>query len=197
MTSEPPESPQLESMTRVQVLLAIAVTAIVLMVVAQLWMKLAHVTLFPTRPTLQALVWGAAVALGITGASGLVYRLWPPYRQSADYYLGMVIAPLALPDILWLGLLPGLSEELLFRGVMLPEFGINWEGIAISSLCFGALHMSNRKQLPYVLWATIVGGMLGAAAVASGNLMVPIVAHVLTNLISGYLWKWQHRPSVV
>ncbi len=192
MTPEP-ESPPFESMTRVQVLLAIAVTAIVLLVVAQLWIKLAHVTLFPSRLTVQALVWGAAVALGITGASGLVYRLWSPYRQSADYYLGMVIEPLALPDILWLGLLPGLSEELLFRGVMLPEFGINWEGIAISSLCFGALHMSNRKQLPYVLWATIVGGMLGAAAVVSGNLMVPIVAHVLTNLISGYLWKWQHR----
>jgi uncharacterized protein len=193
MTSEKPESPQLESMTRVQVLLAIAVTAIVLMLLAQLWMKLANLALFPTRLTIDALLWGGLVALGITGSSALVYRLWPQYRQSADYYLGMVIEPLALPDILWLGLLPGLSEELLFRGVMLPEFGENWEGIAISSLCFGALHMSNRKQLPYVAWATIVGGMLGAAAVISGNLLVAIVAHVLTNLISGYLWKWQHR----
>jgi uncharacterized protein len=195
MSPSPPESPQLETMTRVQVLLAIAVTAIVLLLVAQLWIKLANVTLFPTRLTVEAVVWGIGVALMITGSSSLVYRLWPQYRQSADYYLGMVIDPLALPDIVWLGLLPGLSEELLFRGVMLPEFGANWEGIAISSLCFGALHLSNRKQWPYVIWATIIGAVLGAAAVWSGNLMVPIVAHVLTNLTSGYLWKWKHRQD--
>jgi uncharacterized protein len=196
MPSEtPPPSFQVETMTRVQVLLAIAMTAVILLVVTQLWMRLGQVTLFPTRSSLKAVLWGLAFALGISGASSLVYHLWPQYRQSADYYLKLVIEPLSLPDILWLGLLPGLSEELLFRGVMLPEFGRNWEGIVISSLCFGALHMSNRQQLPYVAWATVVGGILGFSAVWSGNLLVPIVAHVSTNLISGFLWKWKNRGT--
>jgi uncharacterized protein len=196
MPSEtPPPSFQVETMTRVQVLLAIAMTAVILLVVTQLWMRLGQVTLFPTRSNLKAVLWGLAFALGISGASSLVYHLWPQYRQSADYYLKLVIEPLSLPDILWLGLLPGLSEELLFRGVMLPEFGPNWEGIVISSLCFGALHMSNRHQLPYVAWATVVGGVLGFSAVWSGNLLVPIVAHVSTNLISGFLWKWKNRGT--
>ncbi len=192
----PPQSPQVETMTRVQVLLAIAMTAVILLVVTQLWMRLGQVTLFATRWSLDDLLWGLAFAVGISGASSLVYRLWSQYRQSADYYLKLVIEPLSLPDVLWLGLLPGLSEELLFRGVMLPEFGQNWEGIVISSLCFGALHMSNRNQLPYVAWATVVGGILGFSAVWSGNLLVPIVAHVSTNLISGFLWKWKNRGAI-
>jgi hypothetical protein len=93
---------------------------------------------------------------------------------------------------MWLGLLPGLSEELLFRGVMLPAFGRNWEGIIISSICFGALHLSGWQQWPYMIWAIMIGGVLGFSAVWSGNLLVPIVAHILTNIISAAIWKYRN-----
>ncbi len=136
---------------------------------------------------------GLGLGGAITVASSLVYYTWPAYRQSADYYLELVLKPLIWPDIVWLGLLPGLSEELLFRGVMLPAFGLDTEGVVISSLCFGVLHMSNLKQWPYVVWATIVGLMLGASAVFTGNLLVPIAAHIATNLVSSCLWKWGER----
>jgi uncharacterized protein len=103
----------------------------------------------------------------------------------------MVVKPLILPDLIWLGLLPGLSEELLFRGVMLPAFGGDWEAIVISSLCFGALHLSGWQQWPYLVWATVIGGLLAWSAVWSGNLLVPIVAHSLTNIMSGLIWKYR------
>jgi uncharacterized protein len=196
MMPNAPESPEFDQpMTRGQVLIVIALTAVVLWLVTRLWMHLGAVTLFPTRLSGAAFGVGVAVALLISGLSALVYRLWPEYRQSADYYVRLVVYPLALPDLLWLGLLPGLSEELLFRGVMLPEFGRDWQGVALSSLCFGALHLSGWKQWPYVLWATVVGGILGFSAVWSGNLLVPIVAHSLTNMISGAIWKYQHRSA--
>jgi uncharacterized protein len=181
----------MEPLTRPQILIAMGVTAIVLLVVAKLWMQISQVTRFPFHLSARALLWGMGFALGIQLASAIVYRLWPAYRLSAQYYLELVIKPLHPVDVIWLGLLPGLSEELLFRGVMLPEFGANWEGIAVSSLCFGALHLSNWKQWPYVLWATVIGAVLGYSAVWSGNLLVPIVAHVLTNWISGAFWKWR------
>ena len=60
--------------------------------------------------------------------SSIIYRLWPAYRQSADVYLALVLKPLILMDLIWLGLLPGLSEELLFRGVMLPALGLKLYG---------------------------------------------------------------------
>ena len=89
-----------------------------------------------------------------------------------------------------MGLLPGLSEELLFRGVMLPAIGMNMGGIVLSSLCFGVLHLSGLQQWPYVVWATLVGFLLGLSALETGNLLVPILAHIVTNLISSLAWKY-------
>ena len=89
----------------------------------------------------------------------------------------------------------GMSEELLFRGVMLPAVGLNATGVVASSLLFGVLHLSGPQQWPYVVWATAVGLLLGFSALATGNLLVPIVAHIVTNLLSSYLWKLDHKRA--
>ena len=102
-----------------------------------------------------------------------------------------------MPDIIWVGLLPGLSEELLFRGVMLPALGFNVTGVIISSVCFGVLHLSGSEQWPYVVWATAVGLLFGFSALLTGNLLVPLVAHVLTNLVSSYSWKLAYKCGMV
>ncbi|MEO0687441.1 MAG: CPBP family intramembrane glutamic endopeptidase, partial [Cyanobacteria bacterium J06649_11] len=99
------------------------------------------------------------------------------------------------PDLIWLGLLPGLSEELLFRGVMLPAFGFNHFAVLVSSVCFGVLHLSGSGQWAYVVWASIVGVMLGYSAFLSDNLLIPIVAHIVTNLVSSYFWKIQQKKN--
>jgi len=190
-----PDQPEIEPLTRTQVLIAMGVTALVLLFVAKLWLHLGSVTLLPLQGTPEALLLGLGIALGITALSSLVYRLWPAYRKSADYYLQLVLKPLVLPDLIWLGLLPGMSEELLFRGVMLPAVGLNTTGVVASSLLFGILHLSGPQQWPYVVWATAVGLLLGFSALATGNLLVPIVAHIVTNLLSSYLWKLDHKQA--
>lgn len=193
MAKQLPDNPDIEPLTRIQVLIAMGVTAVVLLFVAKLWMHFGSVTLLPLSGTSDALVLGLGLAVVITVASSLVYRLWPAYRQSADFYLQLVLKPLVLPDIIWLGLLPGMSEELLFRGVMLPAVGLTPTGLIATSLLFGILHLSGPQQWPYVVWATVVGLLLGYSAIATGNLLVPIVAHVVTNLLSSYLWKIGNR----
>jgi membrane protease YdiL (CAAX protease family) len=190
-----PDQPEIEPLTRTQVLIAMGVTALVLLFIAKLWLHLGSVTLLPIHGTAEALLLGLGIALGITALSSLVYRLWPAYRQSADYYLQMVLKPLVLPDLIWLGLLPGMSEELLFRGVMLPAVGLNATGVVASSLLFGVLHLSGPQQWPYVVWATAVGLLLGLSALLTGNLLVPIVAHIVTNWLSSYLWKLEHKQA--
>lgn len=197
MAKQLPENPEFEPLTRTQVLIAMGVTAVILLFIAKIWLHLGSVKLLPLQGTPQALLLGLAIALGISCASSLVYRLWPAYRQSADFYLEMVLKPLVLPDLIWLGLLPGMSEELLFRGVMLPAVGLNATGVLATSLLFGVLHLSGRQQWPYVVWASVVGLLLGFSAVATGNLLVPIVAHIVTNLLSSYLWKLGHRQVEV
>ena len=181
--------PEIQPLTRTQILVAMGVTALMLWVVAKLWLHFGHISLLALNWNAMALPWGLGLGIAIAAASSLVYRLWPAYRRSADFYLEMVLKPLLWPDLIWLGLLPGLSEELLFRGVMLPAFGLNLTAIVVSSLCFGILHISGSQQWPYVVWATAVGLLLGYSALATGNLLVPIVAHIFTNLVSSCFWK--------
>nr|WP_275993761.1 CPBP family intramembrane glutamic endopeptidase [Argonema antarcticum] len=196
MVTDPlPNDPEFESLTRPQLLVAMGVTAILLLVVAKLWLQFGAVSILGVKWTNSALPLGLAQGLGITAASSLVYRLWPAYRKSADMYLALVLKPLLWPDLIWLALLPGLSEELLFRGVMLPALGLDILALVLSSLCFGILHLSGLEQWPYVIWATVIGLVLGYSALATGNLLVPIVAHIVTNLVSSCLWKLDSRNN--
>ncbi|MEM8641762.1 MAG: CPBP family intramembrane glutamic endopeptidase [Cyanobacteria bacterium P01_G01_bin.54] len=165
------------------------VTAVVLLLVAKGWQYLGNVPLFPTEVSGMAIAAGVGLALAITALSSLVHWLWPAYRRSAQLYLDLVLKPLAWPDILWLGLLPGLSEELLFRGVMLSALGQGAIALILSSVLFGTLHLSSPEQWPYMIWAMVIGFVLGSSALITGNLCIPVVAHILTNMISGILWK--------
>ena len=190
-----PNNPELEPLSRTQILIFMGITAIFLLAIAKIWQKLGAVQLLSIQFNPQAFAWSFALAVGITIASGIIYRLWPAYRCSADTYLELVIKPLVWTDLIWLGLLPGLSEELLFRGVMLPALGLNLAAVVFSSILFGVLHLSGAGQWPYVVWATIVGFALGYCALITGNLLVPVLAHVATNLVSGLLWKINHRTA--
>ncbi len=193
-----PNNPELEPLSRNQILIFMGITSIFLLAIAKIWQKLGAVQLLSIHFSTQALWWSLGLAGAITLTSGIIYRLWPAYRRSADIYLELVIKPLIWTDLIWLGLLPGLSEELLFRGVMLPALGLNFTAVIISSILFGVLHLSGNGQWPYVVWAAIVGFALGYAALVTGNLLVPVVAHIITNLVSGTLWKinyWQKQKA--
>ena len=187
-----PEEPEIEPLSRTQLLAAMAATAIILLIIARVWLLFEPIR-FPI-----ALVWqdagvGLCLGLAISMISGASYKLWPAYRRSADFYLAFVLAPLTLADSIWVGLLPGMSEELLFRGVMLPAIGTNTTGLVVSSLCFGVLHMSGQKQWPYAIWASAIGLVLGASALITGNLLVPVVAHVVTNTLSSVVWQYRQH----
>ena len=190
-----PNNPELDPLSRSQILVFMGITAVFLLAIAKVWQKLGSVQLLSFQFNFQALLWSVSLAVAITISSGIIYRLWPAYRRSADTYLELVIKPLMWMDLIWLGLLPGLSEELLFRGVMLPALGLNLAAVAFSSLLFGVLHLSGAGQWPYVVWATIIGFALGYCALITGNLFVPVVAHIITNLVSGLLWKINNRDE--
>lgn len=166
------------------------ITAVVLLIISRLWLSLGSVQLLPLQGSMESTMLGVGLGAGITMASSLIYGVWGDYRRSADYYLKLVLRPLVWFDLIWLGLLPGLSEELLFRGVMLPAFGFDIVALLISSCFFGVLHFSGSQNWAYVIWATVIGLVLGYSALATGNLWVPVVAHITTNLISSVIWKF-------
>ncbi len=181
--------PEIKPLTRTEILVVMGVTAVILLIIAKVIQQISSVSMLGLEISSRAALFGLAVAVVITLASSIVYSLWPAYRESADFYLELVIKPLIWPDLIWLGLLPGLSEELLFRGVILSALGLNVFALTVSSVLFGLLHLSGLEQWPYVVWATAIGFLLGYSAIATGNLLVPIIAHVITNLVSSILWK--------
>lgn len=188
-----PNNFEFEPLTRSQVLTIMGITAILLLIVAKAWQFLGSVSLFPVIFSVKAVLIGLGSAGLIILASNIIYKIWPAYRRSAQYYLELVLKPLAIPDTLWLGLLPGLSEELLFRGIMIPALGSGVLAVIVSSVLFGVLHLGGVQQWPYGVWATAVGFLLGIIMIATGNLLIPIIAHILTNFISSLVWKLEKK----
>jgi membrane protease YdiL (CAAX protease family) len=86
-------------------------------------------------------------------------------------------------QVLLISALAGFGEEVLFRGVIQPActpgsggFFPSLLGILAGAVLFGALHAVNSA---YAVFATLVGIYLGALYAATGNLLVPIIAHGL------------------
>ncbi len=186
--------PNLEKLSRTQVLVFMGVTASILLAISQVWKKIGLITTIPVEFSSSALIKGFIVGIIIIISSAIVTQLWPQYRVSAEKYLDFVITPLAITDLIWVGLLPGLSEELLFRGVMIPALGYDWFALIVSSVFFGVLHLNDRESWHYVVWAIFIGFVLGYSAYVTNNLLVPIVAHILTNLFSSLYWKLKSQP---
>ncbi|MGA1262472.1 MAG: CPBP family intramembrane glutamic endopeptidase [Prochlorothrix sp.] len=187
--------PAPDALDRIQILGAIGITALSLFAIAKLWQIVGQVSPLTLHWSGADFAWGIALGLAITLASAGLYALWPQYRASTQLYLDLIVKPLVWVDLIWLGVLPGLSEELLFRGMVLAAFGFGWPTLIVSNLCFGVLHLSNWQQWPYGLWATIVGLILSLSVVWSGHLLVAVVAHICTNLFWGGLWKWRSQQN--
>lgn len=88
-------------------------------------------------------------------------------------------------EIVVVSLAAGWGEELLFRGVLLPEVGL-----VGSSLIFGLLHTGGRGTLAFGAWAAVMGGALGQLAVWTGGLMAPVVAHAVYDAAAMSYIRW-------
>lgn len=124
-------------------------------------------------------------------STGDAYR--GTFRALVDYYRDQ--STLA---ILAGGVLAG-AEEFLFRGVVLlglvqfvsaPE----WLAVIVAALLFGAAHYAPERRLwPFAAWAVLEGLVLGGLLVATGSLLVPVVAHALHDVIGFGLFAWLRR----
>ena len=125
------------------------------------------------HPTPGAVVAGIVAGAALWATIPLLLRS-TPMRRVWDGVLLPFAATLGPRDVVVVALLSGFTEELFFRGVLLPE-----TGIVLSSLCFGALH---ALCATYFVWATVIGAGFSALALASGSLVTPILAHATYNL---------------
>ena len=84
-------------------------------------------------------------------------------------------------NIVMIGVLPAIGEELIFRGVFQRLFAewtknIHW-GIVIAAILFSAMHMQFYGFLPRLM----LGILLGYLFYWSGSIWVPILGHFVNN----------------
>jgi membrane protease YdiL (CAAX protease family) len=120
-----------------------------------------------------ALIVGTAFAVGV--------RLADPAAALASWRWFMVV----------LALVPGLWEELAFRGLILSNLQDRyrpWVAIAISSLLFGLFHISNLllrgpdQVIMEMVMAAVVSLAWGYAVVATGSVIPAIASHYFINV---------------
>uniref|UniRef100_A0A0E0KZL0 CAAX prenyl protease 2/Lysostaphin resistance protein A-like domain-containing protein n=1 Tax=Oryza punctata TaxID=4537 RepID=A0A0E0KZL0_ORYPU len=62
-------------------------------------------------------------------------------------------------------------QEVLFRGALMPIFGLNWISAFVTGAIFGILHLGNGRKYSFAIWATFVGIAYGLATIASSSII--------------------------
>lgn len=91
-------------------------------------------------------------------------------------------------NIIMIGILPAIGEELIFRGIFQRLFAewtknIHW-GIFIAAFLFSAMHMQFYGFLPRLL----LGALLGYLFYWSGSIWIPMLAHFVNNTTAVILY---------
>jgi membrane protease YdiL (CAAX protease family) len=126
-----------------------------------------------------SLLCGAGIGAGTVICWAVMRRIVPWLRMLEDD-LRSVIGPLSLRAALLLAILSGVAEETFFRGALQPEVGL-----VFASFYFAALHVPFR--LVYVIWTAFAFGMgmvLGWLFNSTGNILGPMLAHMLINAVN-------------
>ena len=144
-------------------------------------------------PSLEQCGVAASVAIGVTAARVALLSVWPQFKLATDTSNKQVLPPLSGPlDIVVVSALPAAAEELLFRGALVPAVYPDWRGVVIAGIVFGSLHINGGRNAAFGAWAGAVGCAYGAAFLATGNLLVPLMAHAAANVASATLWLQTH-----
>jgi membrane protease YdiL (CAAX protease family) len=101
-------------------------------------------------------------------------------------------------DLFVLGAIAGITEEILFRGVIQPWMESSWgmtSGLIASSIIFGLVHAVTPL---YALLATLVGIYLGLAMDYGGerNLLTPIIIHGLYDFLAFLVIVHTYRSNL-
>jgi hypothetical protein len=105
-------------------------------------------------------------------------------RAFLDDAVRPIFGEWSIGQLALISILAGLCEEALFRGAIqgiLSEAIGRLPALVLASLLFGAAHYIT---VGYAVLAALIGAYLGALWLATDNLLVPILVHVLYDLIA-------------
>jgi uncharacterized protein len=150
--------------------------------------------LFQDRPFWKHWQWdlqdaglGILVCLPMLGGFILfLYCPWRPFvriKQFTEEVIQPMFGPCSWLDLALISFMAGVGEELFFRGVVQQTLA-DWlnplGGLILASILFGFLHPFTPT---YIVLAAGMGAYLGYVWMATGNLLVVIIAHGLYDFL--------------
>ncbi|XP_039793261.1 uncharacterized protein LOC120659247 isoform X2 [Panicum virgatum] len=127
----------------------------------------------------------AGLVIVISSSRYILLQTWSDFRDSSEAANTQILSSLEPLDYIVVACLPGISEELLFPGALMPILGLNWISALIIGTIFGVLHLGNGRKYSFAIWATFVGFAYGIGAIASSSIIVPMASHSVNNIIGG------------
>jgi uncharacterized protein len=122
-----------------------------------------------------------AVSVGIAAILG-VYRI-----------IGQGDTSRLIIELFTVALIPGFTEELLFRGILfrwIEDFGGSWLALIVTSALFGLAHIMNPNATWFSSFAIAVeaGLLLGGAYMVTRSLWFPMGLHAAWNFTQGEIF---------
>ncbi|XP_027099857.1 uncharacterized protein LOC113754120 isoform X1 [Coffea eugenioides] len=131
----------------------------------------------------------------ISSCRYLLLNIWLDFAESSEAANKQVLSSLEPSDYIVVAFLPGISEELLFRGALLPLFGMDWKSVFAVAALFGILHLGSGRKYSFAVWAMFVGLAYGYATVVSSSIIVPMASHAMNNLVGGIMGRYTSKSS--
>jgi membrane protease YdiL (CAAX protease family) len=134
--------------------------------------------------------------LGLGFAGGfLLFSLIVGIAALADVYniVGKGGTAALLMTLVTVAIVPGIIEELLFRGILfrfVEQFGGSWFALFLTSALFGLSHIfsPNASAFSSFAIAAEAGVMLGGAYMLTRSLWAPIGLHAAWNFTQGFIY---------
>ncbi len=137
---------------------------------------------------------GRDLALGL-GGGAVLFSLVTLVAALVGVY--KIVGPGDARSILFVavtfGIIPAVTEEMLFRGILfrhLEDLGGSWFALALTSGLFGAAHFFNPNATAFSSFAIAVeaGVLLGGAYMLTRSLWLPIGIHAAWNFTQGEIY---------
>lgn len=100
-------------------------------------------------------------------------------KQLIEHDISPLFRQVDFVSVLVIAIISGVAEELFFRGVLQTQYGI-W----VASLIFGLAHIWRKTAILYGIYAAVMGLLFGGMYLWSGSLWVPMIAHIVNNLVA-------------
>jgi len=132
-----------------------------------------------SAPPARSLFNGLVLGLLIVGVSHLAFAMFSGARR-ATTMMARMLGPITVGQAIWLAVLSGFAEELLFRGALWPHLGL-----VGGAVLFGIVHTVPVRALAfYPVFAFLAGLVLGLLRENSGSLWPPVLCHFIINALN-------------